>query len=48
MKFISVDIDFLDIYSKNLDEGYKNFHLKMAKIFGFPDFYGKNLAALID
>ena len=41
MKFISVDIDFLDIYSKN-------FHLKMAEIFGFPDFYGKNLAALID
>ena len=48
MKFISVDIDFLDIYSKNLDEEYKNFHLKMAEIFGFPDFYGKNLAALID
>ena len=32
MKFISVDIDFLDIYSKNLDEEYKNFHLKMAEI----------------
>lgn len=48
MKFISVDIDFLDIYSKNLDEEYKNLHLKMAEIFGFPDFYGKNLAALID
>jgi len=33
MKFVSVDIDFLDIYSKNLDEEYKNFHLTFtAKI----------------
>ena len=48
MKFISIDIDFLDIYYKNLDEEYKNFHLKMSESFGFPDFYGKNLAALID
>ena len=39
MKFINIDIDFLDIYSKNLDEEYRNFHTKMAEIFGFPDFY---------
>ncbi|WP_314253694.1 barstar family protein [Eikenella halliae] len=48
MKLISIDIDFSDIYSENLDDEYKNFHLRMAEIFGFPDFYGKNLAALID
>ena len=48
MKFINIDIDFLDIYSKNLDEEYRNFHTKMAEIFGFSDFYGKNLAAFID
>ena len=48
MKFINIDIDFLDIYSKNLDEEYRNFHTKMAEIFGFPHFYGKNLAAFID
>ena len=48
IKFINIDIDFLDIYSKNLDEEYRNFHTKMAEIFGFPHFYGKNLAAFID
>lgn len=48
MKFVSVDIDFLEIYSENLNDEYHNFHRKMADIFGFPDFYGKNLAAFID
>lgn len=28
MKFINIDIDFLDIYSKNLDEEYRNFSYK--------------------
>lgn len=48
MKFVNVDIDFLEIYSDHLNDEYNNFHKKMADIFGFPDFYGKNLAAFID
>ena len=48
MKFIIIDIDFLEICSENLENEYSNFHTKMAEIFGFPDFYGKNLAAFID
>lgn len=48
MKFISVDVDFLEIYSKNLDDERHNFHTKMAEIFGFPDFYGGNMAAFVD
>lgn len=48
MKFISIDIDFSDICPEDSDDEYKNFHQKMAETFGFPDFYGKNLAALID
>ena len=48
VKFVNVDIDFLEIYSEDLDNEYCNFHTKMTEIFGFPDFYGKNLAAFID
>ena len=42
MKMVRLVIDFLKI--KTVD----NFHDEMKKLFGFPDFYGRNIHALID
>jgi hypothetical protein len=38
----TIKIDFLEIKT------HEDFHNKLSKIFGFPEFYGKNINALID
>ncbi|MEN0579811.1 Barstar (barnase inhibitor) [Phytobacter palmae] len=42
MKMINLSVNFNDINS------HSEFHEKFKRLFGFPDFYGKNFHAFID
>ncbi|EKO4420943.1 barstar family protein, partial [Escherichia coli] len=42
MKMINLSINFNEINS------HSEFHEKFKRLFGFPDFYGKNFHAFID
>ncbi|MTB81420.1 barnase inhibitor [Providencia stuartii] len=42
MKLIKLHVDFNEINNVN------EFHIEMKKLFGFPEFYGKNFNAFID
>ncbi|MEM9528218.1 MAG: barstar family protein, partial [Bacteroidota bacterium] len=42
IKPVEIILDFLEIHSE------EELHKELALIFGFPDFYGNNIHALID